>query len=37
MTHFNDYEGWKASNPVITTDGNLMAFPGRPHQRQQLA
>ncbi len=26
MTHFNDYEGWKASNPVITTDGRTMAF-----------
>jgi hypothetical protein len=26
MTHFNDYEGWKASNPVISTDGKLMAF-----------
>ena len=26
LTHFNDYEGWKASNPVISTDGNLMAF-----------
>jgi hypothetical protein len=26
LTRFNDYEGWKASNPVITTDGKLMAF-----------
>ena len=26
MTHFNDYDGWKASNPVISTDGKLMAF-----------
>jgi hypothetical protein len=26
LTHFNDYEGWKASNPVVTTDGKLMAF-----------
>lgn len=26
MTHFNDYEGWKASNPVIATDGKTMAF-----------
>lgn len=26
MTHFNDYEGWKASNPVISTDGRYMAF-----------
>jgi hypothetical protein len=26
MTHFNDYEGWKASNPVISTDGKIMAF-----------
>jgi hypothetical protein len=26
LTHFNDYEGWKASNPVISTDGKLMAF-----------
>ena len=26
LTYFNDYEGWKASNPVISTDGRLMAF-----------
>jgi hypothetical protein len=26
MTHFNDWEGWKASNPVISTDGRFMAF-----------
>jgi len=26
MTHFNDYEGWKASNPVVSTDGRFMAF-----------
>lgn len=26
MTHFNDYEGWKASNPVISNDGKWMAF-----------
>lgn len=26
MTHFNDYEGWKASNPVVSTDGRTMAF-----------
>lgn len=26
LTHFNDYEGWKASNPVISTDGKTMAF-----------
>jgi hypothetical protein len=26
LTHFNDYEGWKASNPVISTDGKMMAF-----------
>jgi hypothetical protein len=26
LTHFNDYEGWKASNPVISTDGRHMAF-----------
>ena len=26
LTHFNDYAGWKASNPVISTDGKLMAF-----------
>jgi hypothetical protein len=26
LTHFNDYEGWKASNPVISTDGKLMVF-----------
>ena len=26
LTHFNDYEGCKASNPVISTDGRFMAF-----------
>src|SRR6266576_3759427 len=26
MTHFNDYEGGKASNPVISTYGRFMAF-----------
>ena len=26
LTHFNDYEGFKASNPVISTDGKFMAF-----------
>jgi hypothetical protein len=26
LTSFNDYEGWKASNPVISTDGRWMAF-----------
>lgn len=26
LTRFNDYEGWKASNPVISTDGKMMAF-----------
>ena len=26
LTLFNDYEGWKASNPVITTDGKPMAL-----------
>ena len=26
VTRFNDYQGWKASNPVISTDGRLMAF-----------
>jgi hypothetical protein len=26
LTHFNDYVGWKASNPVISTDGKYMAF-----------
>ena len=26
LTHFNDYEGCKASNPVISTDGKMMAF-----------
>lgn len=26
ITTFNDYEGWKASNPVISTDGRHMAF-----------
>jgi hypothetical protein len=26
LTHFNDYEGGKASNPVVSTDGHFMAF-----------
>ena len=26
LTFFNDYEGWKASNPVVSTDGKFMAF-----------
>lgn len=26
LTNFNDYEGGKASNPVVSTDGNYMAF-----------
>jgi len=26
LTFFNDYEGGKASNPVVSTDGHLMAF-----------
>jgi hypothetical protein len=26
LTHFNDYQGGKASNPVISTDGRFMAF-----------
>ena len=26
MTHFNDYEGGKASNPVVSTDGKYMCF-----------
>lgn len=26
LTKFNDYEGWKASNPVVSTDGRMMAF-----------
>jgi hypothetical protein len=26
MTHFNDYEGGKASNPVISTNGKYMCF-----------
>jgi hypothetical protein len=26
LTNFNDYEGGKASNPVISTDGKFMAF-----------
>lgn len=26
LTRFNDYEGWKASNPVVATDGRFMAF-----------
>lgn len=26
LTYFNDYEGYKASNPVVATDGRFMAF-----------
>ena len=26
LTHFNDYENGKASNPVVSTDGRFMAF-----------
>lgn len=26
VTFFNDYEGWKASNPVVSTDGKYIAF-----------
>lgn len=26
LTHFNDYEGWKASNPVVSTDGKWIAY-----------
>jgi hypothetical protein len=26
LTHFNDYPGYKASNPVISDDGRYMAF-----------
>jgi hypothetical protein len=26
LTYFNDYEGGKASNPVLSTDGEFMAF-----------
>lgn len=26
LTHFNDHEGWKASNPVVSTDARFMAF-----------
>jgi Tol biopolymer transport system component len=26
LTFFNDYEGGKASNPVLSTDGRFMAF-----------
>lgn len=26
LTHFNDYAGGKASNPVVSTDGKIMAF-----------
>jgi hypothetical protein len=26
ITNFNDYEGFKASNPVVSTDGKFMAF-----------
>ena len=26
LTYFNDYEGFKASNPVVSTDGKFMAF-----------
>lgn len=26
VTHFNDCEGWKASNPVVSTDSKTIAF-----------
>lgn len=26
LTYFNDFEGYKASNPVVSSDGRLMAF-----------
>lgn len=26
LTFFNDYEGWKASNSVVSTDGRYLAF-----------
>ena len=26
ITTFNDYQGWKASNPVVSTDGRVIAF-----------
>jgi hypothetical protein len=26
LTSFNDYEGGKASNPVVSTDGKYMSF-----------
>ncbi|MBK5290325.1 MAG: hypothetical protein JJE04_01350 [Acidobacteriia bacterium] len=26
LTNFNDYEGWKASNPVVATDSRHIAF-----------
>lgn len=26
VTYFNDYEGWKASNPVVSTDGKWIAY-----------
>jgi Tol biopolymer transport system component len=26
MTHWGDYEGYKASNPVVSPDGKWMAF-----------
>jgi hypothetical protein len=26
LTHFNDYAGGKASNPVVSTDGRYVAF-----------
>jgi Tol biopolymer transport system component len=26
LTHFNDYQGWKASNPMVSRNGAFMAF-----------
>jgi hypothetical protein len=26
LTHFNEYEGYKSANPVVSTDGRFMAF-----------
>ena len=34
LTTFNDHEGWKASNPVVSTDGRLMAFQVGAHRRR---
>src|ERR1700690_65266 len=34
LTHFNDYEGWKGPNPVVSTEGRFMPFQVAPSADQ---